>query len=320
MGRGRQGLGPADRSARARSNFLGIESLAADPVDANKVYLAAGTYTGSWVGNGAILRSKDRGNTWQTIDMPVKMGGNENGRSMGERLAIDPNQPSILFFGSRKAGLWKSADGASTWEKVAGFTASDDDKGIGIPIVLFDKASGSKGKPTPVIYAAVANNAGSLYRSGDARRDLEAAPQAADRGDGQPRAVRFDRDAVRQLRKRPRAQRRHRRGGLEVRSQEGEVHRHHAGGADAATTSSATAGCRVDATHPGTLMVSTIDRWTKGDEVFRTTDGGKKWKALFAQGGARRHGRQVPLLAQVRADRARLDGRHRDRSLPPRSG
>jgi len=28
------------------SNFFGIESLAADPVDANKVYLAAGTYTG----------------------------------------------------------------------------------------------------------------------------------------------------------------------------------------------------------------------------------------------------------------------------------
>ena len=39
------------------SNFFGIESLAADPVDANKVYLAAGTYTGLWVGNGAILRS-----------------------------------------------------------------------------------------------------------------------------------------------------------------------------------------------------------------------------------------------------------------------
>src|SRR6185437_9194607 len=46
------------------TNFLGIESLAADPVDANKVYLAAGEYTGSWVGNGAIMRSTDRGNTW----------------------------------------------------------------------------------------------------------------------------------------------------------------------------------------------------------------------------------------------------------------
>ena len=33
---------------------------------------------------------------------------------------------------------------------------------------VFDKKSGAKGKATPVIYAAVANNDGSLYRSTDA--------------------------------------------------------------------------------------------------------------------------------------------------------
>ena len=170
------------------SNFLGIESMAADPVDANKVYLAAGTYTGSWVGNGAILRSNDKGNTWNTVDMPIKMGGNENGRSMGERLAIDPNQPSILYFGSRKDGLWKSTDSGAKWDKVAGFTASDGDKGIGIPLVFFDKESGAKGKPTPAVYAAVANNEGSLYRSTDAGATWKLRAQAADGRDGQPRA------------------------------------------------------------------------------------------------------------------------------------
>src|SRR5262249_7342794 len=127
---------PADKSWIALtdelgrdSNFLGIESLAADPVDANKVYLAAGTYTGSWVGNGALLRSNDRGNSWQPIDMPMKMGGNENGRSNGERLAIDPNLTSVLYFGSRKNGLWKSADSGSTWAKVDRFPVADDSKG-----------------------------------------------------------------------------------------------------------------------------------------------------------------------------------------------
>jgi hypothetical protein len=39
-------------------------------------------------------------------------------------------------------------------------------------------------------------------------------------------------------------------------------------------------GLSVDAGHPGTLMVTTIDRWTKGDEIYRTADGGKTWKAI----------------------------------------
>ena len=46
-------------------------------------------------------------------------------------------------------------------------------------------------------------------------------------------------------------------------------------------------------------MVSTIDRWTQGDEVYRTTDGGKTLEGAVAQGRARRRRRQVPLLAQA---------------------
>ena len=42
-------------------NLHGIESIAADPVDANRVYMAVGTYVKPWAGNGAILRSSDRG-------------------------------------------------------------------------------------------------------------------------------------------------------------------------------------------------------------------------------------------------------------------
>ena len=49
--------------------------------------------------------------------MPFKMGGNENGRSIGERLVVDPNKNSVLYFGSRKDGLWKSADYAVDLEQ-----------------------------------------------------------------------------------------------------------------------------------------------------------------------------------------------------------
>ncbi len=262
------------------TNFLGIESLAADPVDANKVYLAAGEYTGSWVGNGAILRSTDRGNTWQTIDMPVKMGGNENGRSMGERLAIDPHLTSILYFGSRKAGLWKSADSGSTWDKVAGFTASDNDKGIGIPIVFFDKTSGAKGKATPTVYAAVANNDGSLYRSTDAGATWKLVP-------GQPKGLMASHAEFDSF------------GELYISYQNGPGPNDVTEGAvwkydpkkekftditplpPKGDDKFGYGGLSIDAKHPGTLLVSTIDRWSKHDDVFRTTDGGKKWKPLL---------------------------------------
>ena len=51
----------------------------------------------------------------------VVMGGNDNGRGMGERLAVDPNNNSILLFGSRANGLYKSTDSAAHWTKVASF-------------------------------------------------------------------------------------------------------------------------------------------------------------------------------------------------------
>ena len=262
------------------SNFVGIESLAADPVDPNKVYLAAGTYTGSWVGNGAILRSNDRGNTWKQMDLPVKMGGNENGRSNGERLAIDPNLPSILYFGSRKGGLWKSTDSGSSWDQVGSFSAPDHSNGIGIPLVRFDKASGAKGTPTPTIYAAVANKDGSLYRSTDAGKTWKLVPK-------QPMGVmvshaEFDSAGVLYLS--------YGNGPGPNDVTDGAVWKYQpklekftdiTPFAPKKDDSFGYGGLSVDAAHPGTLMVSTIDRWTHGDEVYRTTDGGKTWKALF---------------------------------------
>jgi photosystem II stability/assembly factor-like uncharacterized protein len=265
-----------------RDSNSGIESLAADPVDANKVYLAAGTYTGSWAGNGAILRSSDRGNTWQKTDMPIKMGGNEDGRSNGERLAVDPNLTSILYFGSRKNGLWKSTDSGASWDKVGSFSASDSGNGVGIPIVLFDKASGAKGKPTPIIYVGVANKDGSLYRSTDAGETWKLVPK-------QPMGVmashaEFDSTGVMYIS--------YGDGPGPNNVMDGAVWKYEPKPEKFANITPAApkkgdtfgyGGLSVDAAHPGTIMVSTIDRWTQGDEVYRTTDGGKTWKALFTK-------------------------------------
>src|SRR5450759_348430 len=102
-------------------NLMGVESIAVDPSDANRVYLAGGTYTNPRTPDGAILRSADRGKTFQRTNVPFKFGGNENGRGNGERMAVDPNDGNILYLGTRQAGLWKSTDRAVTWNKVGSF-------------------------------------------------------------------------------------------------------------------------------------------------------------------------------------------------------
>ncbi|MBY0424123.1 MAG: hypothetical protein K2Q22_00675, partial [Cytophagales bacterium] len=55
-------------------NQLGVISMAADPVDSNRVYMVTGLYTNSWDPNGVFFASTDRGNTWSRYDMPCKVG------------------------------------------------------------------------------------------------------------------------------------------------------------------------------------------------------------------------------------------------------
>jgi hypothetical protein len=81
--------------------YNGVYSIAPDPVNANNVYAAVGMYTNSWdPNNGAILRSTNQGASWSTTALPFKLGGNMPGRGQGEKLAVDPNLPSVLYFGA----------------------------------------------------------------------------------------------------------------------------------------------------------------------------------------------------------------------------
>jgi len=139
-------------------NLLGCESIGIDPADADRFYLALGTYTNNGSTNGAIVRTADGGRTWKRTDMPFKMGANEDGRSVGERLTVDPNCGSILFMGSRNDGLWKSTDTGATWAQVTTFPVTRRTNGVGVVFEVFDKTSGARGRATPVVYAAVSQD------------------------------------------------------------------------------------------------------------------------------------------------------------------
>jgi len=85
-------------------NLTGVVSIATDPVNPNNVYIAAGTYTNEWASqNGAILRSTDRGATWQRPMLPFTLGGNMLGRGPGERLVVDANHNSLSISARRVA-------------------------------------------------------------------------------------------------------------------------------------------------------------------------------------------------------------------------
>ncbi|MGH9351022.1 MAG: hypothetical protein ACRD2G_02505 [Terriglobia bacterium] len=129
------------------ANYLltGTESIAIDPTDPNRLYLAQGMYTQSFESNYAILASADRGRSFKTYPVSFRMGSNNNGRNMGERLGVNPFKPNELYMGTREQGLWVSEDYAQTWTESSTFPIQSSPQiggsssgYMGLPFVVFD--------------------------------------------------------------------------------------------------------------------------------------------------------------------------------------
>jgi hypothetical protein len=145
--------------------FHNAESMAVDPTDDQRVYMVSGLYV-SADGHARLYSSTDRGDHWTHVDLPFAAGSNNNGRAVGERLMVDPNNPSTLYYGSRTAGLWKSPDRGQTWQQVASLSpvkmTGDQVSAVGTPIgveqVIFDTSTTGTGTATQTIYTAVASD------------------------------------------------------------------------------------------------------------------------------------------------------------------
>ena len=303
-------------------NLMGIESIAVDASDANRVYLACGTYTNAATPNGAILRSDDRGKTFQRTDVPFKFGGNENGRGNGERLSVDPQDGNILYLGTRHDGLWRSVDRAVTWSRVASFPdvteqlppppaplgadATPQQRqrwwsmlphgGSGIVFTIFDKGAGANGgagqkrtgfKRTATIYVGVSlMGRSNLYRSTDAGATWAAIP-------GEPTQYRPTRAALASdgtlyvaYGTDPGPQRMTDGGVWKLNTRTGEW---------TDITPDKPSGERkfgyaavsVDAHNPQVVIASSFGRPRTdgvGEDIFRSVDGGKSWRQVFGPG------------------------------------
>ncbi len=289
------------QDGNATSSYMGVESVAADPVDPNVVYLAAGV---SWRSEAAILRSGDRGANWVVTPVPFRMGGNEDGRGLGERLAIDPNRTSHLLFGSRHDGLWRSVDSGAHWAKVGAFPLA----GLGTPtvartthgglsFVLFDKAH-----PGRVFVASADPGSRHLFRSDDDGATWTAIPGGPDVAMLPVKAV-LGSDGVLTIS--------YANGIGPNGIARGAVWRYDVARAlwsDITPNKRADApvggymGVAVSAQDPRVIAVSTVDRYKPVDTVWRSSDAGAHWDELYTR--STRDVSASPFL--------KLDGDHAD--------
>ncbi len=255
-------------------NLYGVESIAPDPVNPDIVYAALGqTYAGT---NGAFIVSNDRGNTWTQHPLPFMCGANNSNNYAGERLAIDPNLRTTLFFGSRLDGLWKSTNSGADWNKITSFPVNGD-SGNGLSYVILDKNSGTSGNASQTIYVgvqAVGSGNSNLYRSLNGGTTWSvipggpsgmSTPQASLGSDGNLWVVCNNSNTTGQIWK------------LNTGTL---VWNNISPAAGPGAGSGGYAGISVDYQNAQHAVVSTTGWWGGTDKCFQTTNGGTSWTII----------------------------------------
>ena len=281
-----------DATSPENWNQLGVESIGLDPTNPDVIYEAVGEYTESWAPDGAILRSFDRGRSWQKTNMPIQMGSNEEDRYSGERLAVDPATPNVIYFGSRENGLWISHDHAQSWSPVTSFPVSGpilNSEGLsdGVIFVKFGPPLGSSKHLT--IYAGVSAHTNNLYFSTDNGASWQPIPGAPTGITPTNAALGADGNLYLTYCDLP--------GPNSVGSGLGAVYKYNT---VAGTWTNVTplgpydfagpfwygfANVVVDPHNPLAVMVTTMDAWYPGDNLMRSTDGGATWKYTASMPG-----------------------------------
>ncbi|MDE5769035.1 MAG: 1,4-beta-glucanase [Oscillospiraceae bacterium] len=115
----------------ADRGLLSVKGMAIDPTDDNTVYFLCGCayFSGA---KTVIFKTTDGGKTFTESDVTehIQVHGNGDGRECIEPIAIDPDNPDVIYAGgdvtAGKSALIKSTDGGKTWNPVMGY----DDLGL----------------------------------------------------------------------------------------------------------------------------------------------------------------------------------------------
>jgi photosystem II stability/assembly factor-like uncharacterized protein len=99
------------KSSQGLDETLYVHHIVINPQNATIIYVGLGGY------HGNIYRSEDGAANWEPMDYGIP-------RDYGTytspifALAIDPDDPSVLYAGTREAGAFKTTDGGQTWTPI----------------------------------------------------------------------------------------------------------------------------------------------------------------------------------------------------------
>lgn len=114
----------------ADRGMLSIDAMVIDPTDDDTVYFLCGCAYFSDA-RTEIFKTTDGGKTFTRTDVTdlIQVHGNGYGRQCGEAIAVDPDNPDIVYCGGDAtvgdSGLIMSEDGGKTWKAVKGYGELD---------------------------------------------------------------------------------------------------------------------------------------------------------------------------------------------------
>ncbi len=250
-----------------------VLSMATDPTNPQRLYAAVGGYL-NYTGNGAVLISTNRGAAWSQSNFPFPVGGNDNGSPTGERLQVDPNLPSTLYFASQNNGLWYSQNYGQTWSQMTGLTQNN------LNFIRPDPASSSPGTACQRLFVGVHATSSNIWMSsngGQTWSTIRAEPATyypfrcalagnffyvsyCDSDEASPGSATM-----------------------------GAVWRYNDITGSWArisppNTSYGIGGLCIDPEHPNILMAGTMDDYSPGNEIYRSVDGGNTWNGVLRNG------------------------------------
>lgn len=138
------------------NRYGGVLSIVSAPSNSNKAYMAY---------FDAVYTSSNQGDNWQKTNFPVMdlSSNDDDSKLSGERLAVDPINEDLVYFGTPDSGLYRTEDGGATWQQITSIPNGQQFRGV--RQIVFDTNSGSTNGKTNIIYVAVDGEG--VYQSAD---------------------------------------------------------------------------------------------------------------------------------------------------------